>query len=56
MQHIRPETFAALMRLPVWQRADLLEFIGSTPVADRDLRALITRLASGELPEAPQAA
>lgn len=50
MQQMRPETFAQLMRLPVPLRADLLEFIGSTPVADGEIRSLIERLAGGEIP------
>lgn len=56
MQQIRPETFAKLMRLPISQRADLLEFIGSTPVADSEVINLIEKLAAGEFPGAPRAA
>ena len=50
MQQMRPETFAQLMRLPVPLRADLLEFIGSTPVADGQILTLIQKLAAGESP------
>jgi len=56
MQQLRPETFARLMRLPVWQRSDLLEFIGSTPIADREVLSLIERLAAGDFAAAPRAA
>lgn len=56
MQQIRPETFAQLMRLPNRQRADLLEFIGSTPVADSEVMNLIKRLAAGDFSGAPRAA
>ncbi|WP_175570498.1 hypothetical protein [Vannielia litorea] len=56
MQQMRPETFAQLMRLPVQLRADLLEFIGSTPVADGEIIALIERLAGGETPGLGRAA
>lgn len=56
LQQIRPETFAKLMRLPISQRADLLEFIGSTPVADSEVINLIEKLAAGEFPGAPRAA
>lgn len=50
MQQIKPETFARLMRLPVGLRSDLLEFIGSTPVADIQVLQLIEKMAAGEVP------
>ncbi|WP_213546096.1 hypothetical protein [Vannielia litorea] len=56
MQQIKPETFAQLMRLPVTLRADLLEFIGSTPVADGQILSLIEKLAAGESPGIGRAA
>ena len=56
VQQIRPETFAQLMRLPVSLRADLLEFIGSTPVADGQILALVEKLAAGESPGIGRAA
>ncbi|WP_168222914.1 hypothetical protein [Oceanicola sp. D3] len=56
MQQMKPETFAQLMRLPVLLRADLLEFIGSTPVADGQILSLIEKLAAGESPGVGHAA
>ncbi len=56
VQQMRPETFAQLMRLPVPLRADLLEFIGSTPVADGQILTLIQKLAAGESPGIGRAA
>ncbi|MFY0634635.1 MAG: hypothetical protein JXQ91_12555 [Vannielia sp.] len=53
---MKPETFAQLMRLPVTLRADLLEFVGSTPVADGEILSLIQRLAGGETPGLGRAA
>jgi len=38
---INPSLFARLMRLPDHARADLLEFVGSIPVADTQLSALL---------------
>lgn len=38
---INPGLFAKLMRLPDSARADLLEFLGATPVADAQLSVMI---------------
>ncbi|MDF1871870.1 hypothetical protein [Vannielia sp.] len=56
MLKIKPETFAQLMQLPVVQRSDLLEFIGSTPVADRVVLQIIEKMAAGEMPGVSRAA
>lgn len=44
------------MQLPLGQRSDLLDFIGSTPVADSELRRIIARCFEGEFPDTPRAA
>ena len=41
MRTINPGLFARLMRLPDFARADLLEFLGATPLADAQLSAMI---------------
>ncbi len=41
MRPIHPEQFARIMRLPQAARADLLEFLGATPVGDRQIDSLI---------------
>lgn len=50
MHKINPGLFTQLMRLPDSIRADLLEFVGGTPVADVQLQQIIegisARLAS----------
>lgn len=45
MRTINPGLFARLMRLPDSARADLLEFVGATPVADAQLSGMIDALA-----------
>lgn len=42
MRSIHPNLFAQVMRLPASMRADLLEFLGATPVEDAQLRLLLT--------------
>jgi hypothetical protein len=42
---INPGLFARLMRLPDSARADLLEFIGATPVAEAHLADMIDSFA-----------
>ena len=46
MRTINPGLFARLMCLPESARADLLEFIGATPVADAQLAAMIDSFAT----------
>lgn len=41
---IQPEHFARIMRLPQAERADLLDFLGATPVGDRQIDALIIQV------------
>ena len=45
MQPIQPETFAAVMRLPVSMRTDLLEFVGGCAVDDNLLKSIVESLA-----------
>lgn len=45
MRTINPGLFARLMRLPDFARADLLEFLGATPLADAQLSAMIDEFA-----------
>lgn len=53
MRPIDPHLFTRLMRLPPGRRADLLEFIGATPLADLQLEQLIDMMSSSPLsPEA----
>jgi hypothetical protein len=44
MRAIQPEHFARIMRLPQAERADLLEFLGATPVGERQIDALIIQV------------
>jgi len=41
---IRPEQFARIMSLPQAARADLLEFLGATPVSDSQIDSLIVEV------------
>ncbi len=41
MRTINPGLFARIMRLPDAARADLLEFVGATPIADAHLADMI---------------
>lgn len=41
MLAINPGLFARLMRLPQAARADILEFLGATPLGDAQLSAVI---------------
>ena len=56
-EKIHPDLFARLMQLPQPDRADLLEFLGETPVADAELERLIdaiaTRKTSRQTPTGP---
>lgn len=45
MRTINPGLFTKLMRLPESARADLLEFVGATPVADAQLSGMIDTIA-----------
>lgn len=45
LRTINPGLFARLMRLPDSARADLLEFVGATPVADAQLSQMIDTIA-----------
>ena len=51
MRSINPRLFASLMRLPEHARADLLEYIGATPVEESDLCAVIDSFAKGSAAE-----
>ena len=44
MQTINPDLFARLMRLPQAARADILGFVGATPVGDAQLSAILDSL------------
>lgn len=48
MRTIDPNLFTRLMRLPDAVRVDLLEFLGSSPIADIQLSDLIEKI-SGQL-------
>lgn len=45
MRTINPGLFARVMRLPDAARADLLEFLGATPIGDAQLSAVIDGIA-----------
>lgn len=45
LRTINPGLFTRLMRLPDSARADLLEFIGATPIADAQLAHMIDAIA-----------
>lgn len=44
MKAIHPNLFTQVMRFPAGVRADLLEFLGATPVVDEQLRQMIEEL------------
>ena len=44
MQTINPGLFARLMRLPDAARADILGFVGATPLGDAQLSAILDSL------------
>lgn len=46
MKAIHPNLFNQVMRLPAGIRADLLEFLGATPVEDAQLRQMIDDITS----------
>ncbi len=41
MKNIHPNLFAQVMRFPDSVRADMLEFLGATPVEDAQLKQMI---------------
>ena len=46
MRSIDPNLFTRLMRLPDAIRVDLLEFLGSSPIADIQLSDLIEKISA----------
>lgn len=54
MRSISPGLFARLMKLPDSTRADLLEFLGETPVADAQLASMLDSMAVRTLSERRQ--
>jgi hypothetical protein len=54
VRSISPGLFARLMKLPDSARADLLEFLGETPVADAQLASMLDSMAVRTLGERRQ--
>ena len=53
MKAIHPNLFTQVMQFPDSVRADLLEFLGATPVEDAQLKQMIADV-SARLNESPQ--